>query len=390
MDLRAQHDELRPEIEATIEDIIDHSSFVGGSYVEAFEREFADYCRARFAIGCGSGTDALKLALQATGVGPGDLVVTCPFTFIGTVEAISMVGASPVFVDIDLATYTLSVEKLEEYVSDSCRLDSAGRLTDQSSGRPVVAILPVHLYGLPADMEPINALAQRHGLIVVEDACQAHGAIYLQDGVERPVGTLGDVAAFSFYPGKNLGALGEAGATTTDDRDKAERMKMLRDHGQIRKYIHTTPDGWNSRLDSLQAGVLEIKLRKLDEWNRRRRERAAMYHSRLAGHDLITLPFEPSYARHVYHLFVVRVSDQDRVKQELAERGIQTGLHYPVPLHLQQAYADLGHREGSFPNSEIAARTVLSLPMYPHLSESQIELVCDSLVEGVELVAAGG
>ena len=390
VDLRAQHDELRAEIDAAVRDIIDRSSFIGGPYVEAFERDFAAYCGVSHAIGCASGTDALKLALMAVGVRPGDVVITVPHTFIATVEAISLVGAHPIFVDIDAATYTMSPARLAEYVETDCRVDSDGRLMDRASGRPVTAIIPVHLYGLPADMDPILALAERHGLKVVEDACQAHGAVYwkTEDGGRKAenggrAGTLGDVGCFSFYPGKNLGAMGEAGALVTDDAEIAQRAHILRDHGQRERYVHVSPDGWNGRLDALQAAVLSIKLRKLDEWNEQRRRAARWYNERLSGNERITLPVEPAYGKHVYHLYVVRVPERDRQRERLAEKGVATGLHYPIPLHLQEAYRRLGHRKGDFPVSEEAARSVLSLPMYPHLTEAQVDYICRSLREAL-------
>jgi len=382
VDLRAQHDELRPEIEAAIRDIMDRSSFIGGPYVEAFERDFAAYCEARHAVGCASGTDALKLALMAVGVKPGDEVITVPFTFIATVEAITLVGAHPVFVDIDLETYAIHPDQLAQFLKRECQIGEDGRPVNRRSGRQVTAVIPVHLYGFPANMAPILELAKRYGLKVVEDACQAHGAYYQMDSNTpcRKVGTLGHVGCFSFYPSKNLGAMGEAGALVTDDPEIAERARILRDHGQRERYVHISPDGWNGRLDALQAAILNIKLRRLDEWNERRRQVARWYNERLANLD-IRLPIEPSYGHHVYHLYVVRLADRDRVRAALAQRGIATGLHYPIPLHLQEAYRHLGYREGDFPASEEAARSVLSLPMYPHLTEAQVDYICRCLRE---------
>jgi dTDP-4-amino-4,6-dideoxygalactose transaminase/acetyltransferase-like isoleucine patch superfamily enzyme len=378
VDLRAQHDELRVEIEAAIREVVDTSAFIGGERVEAFEKDFAAFCDVRHAVACASGTDALKLALMAAGVRPGDAVVTVPHTFIATVEAITLVGAYPTFVDIDESTYTLSPSRLAEFLEKQCRLGSDGRLINVQSGRPVVAVLPVHLYGLPADMKPILELAERYHLTVIEDACQAHGATYQLDQVEKRAGSLGQTAAFSFYPGKNLGAMGEGGIVTTNDSQMDYHMRIWRDHGQSERHVHISPNGWNGRLDALQCAVLDIKLKKLDEWNVRRRQVAQWYYQRLADLD-ISLPVESTYAKHVYHLYVVRLKDRDRIQAVLAERGVATGLHYPIPLHLQEAYRHLGCREGTFPVSEEAARSILSLPMHPHLTEDQVDYVCRCL-----------
>jgi dTDP-4-amino-4,6-dideoxygalactose transaminase len=376
VDLRAQHDELRAEIESTIGVVIDKSAFIGGEPVEVFEEHFAAFCSARYAVACANGTDALKLALMACGVRRGDEVITIPHTFIATVEAINMVGAHPTFVDIDGPTYTLSPVKLAEFLEQQCRPGHDGHMVNLKTGRPVVAVLPVHLYGLPADMQPILELAKQYNLKVIEDACQAHGAVYRLNGVEKRVGTLGEAAAFSFYPGKNLGAMGEGGAVTTNDEQLDRRMRIWRDHGQSQKYVHVSPDGWNGRLDALQCAILNIKLKKLDEWNERRRQAARWYYERLAGDERIVLPIEPAGREHVYHLFVVRLPNREKVRQELAERGIGVGLHYPIPLHLQAAYHDMGWSEGDFPESERAAASILSLPMFPHITEEQVDYVC--------------
>lgn len=401
VDLRSQHEEVREEIQAAIRDIIDHSSFVGGHYVEAFEQNFASYCGASHAVGCASGTDALKLGLMASGVKPGDEVVTVPFTFIGTTEAITQAGAHPTFVDVDPVTYNMDPQCLHRYLEQNCQV-SDGRAVNLLTGRRVAAIVPVHLYGFPANMAPILELAKGYGLNVVEDACQAHGAEYYsgtkgtgpKDGVPeakekkvgspvgRRVGTWGNVGCFSFYPSKNLGAMGEAGALVTADPDVAERARVLRDHGQEGTYVHASPDGWNGRLDAVQAGILNIKLRRLDEWNRRRRQVAQWYSQHLAGIDIIT-PVELDYGYHVYHLYVLRVADRDRVRRELATQGVATGLHYPVPLHLQSAYRHLGYRERDFPCSEASALNVISLPMYPHLTQDEVGYVCHTLSEAV-------
>jgi len=400
VDLRAQHDELRPEIEAAIWDIVDRSCFIGGPYVEAFERDFAAYCGAHYSVGCASGTDALTLALMAADVGPSDEVITVPFTFIATVEAITLLSGHPVFVDVDPATYTLDPDRLAEFLEQHCRPDENGQTVNLRTGRRVAAVIPVHLYGFPADMVPILALAERFRLEVIEDACQAHGALYCcpaPDSTQlesfhqahsngevstwsKKAGTLGHAGCFSFYPGKNLGAMGEAGALVTDDPEIAELARILRDHGQRERYVHVSPDGWNGRLDAIQAAILSIKLRRLDGWNERRRQVAQWYNERLA--DLgIYLPVEREYGHHVYHLYIVRLQDREQVRTALAERGIATGLHYPIPLHLQEAYRHLGYHEGDFPVSEEAARSVLSLPMYPHLTEPQVDYICRCLQE---------
>lgn len=378
-DLGAQHREVRDEIDLVIREIIDGSSFVGGSHVENFERQFADYCGSRHAVTCGSGTDALKLALMAAGVGRGEEVITVPHTFIATVEAITSVGAHPVFVDIERASYQMSHQRLAEFLEEKCRVRKDGRLVHKNSERPVVALLPVHLYGLPADMEPLLAAAAQFDLKVIEDAAQAHGASYSLDGKEKRTGTFGKVGAFSFYPGKNLGALGEGGAVVTDEQDMAKWMRIWRDHGQSEKYLYVSPDGWNMRLDALQCAVLSVKLKRLDAWNQRRRQAAQWYRQRLLEDDRIVLQLEPGGRKHVYHLFVVRVPNRYEVREELSQRGIEVGLHYPTSLHLQKAYQYLGYRPGDFPESEAAAESILSLPMFPHITEEQVDHVCRTL-----------
>lgn len=384
VDLRAQHNELRAEIETAISATIDASAFIGGSTVDTFESHFALFCGSRHAVACANGTDALKLALMACGVGPGDEVITVPHTFIATVEAITMVGAFPAFVDIDGPTYNLSPARLAEFLDWRCRPGSDGRPVNRATGRPVVAIMPVHIYGLPADMRPILELAGRYGLKVIEDACQAHGATYWLDGVERRVGALGDAAGFSFYPGKNLGAMGEGGAVTTNDDRMNCEMRIWRDHGQSQRYVYVSSDGWNSRLDSLQCAILDIKLNKLAEWNQRRRQAARWYHERLSGDERIVLPVEPTDRTHVYHLFVVRLPNRESARQKLAEKGIGVGLHYPIPLHLQAAYQRMGWGIGNFPEAERAAASILSLPIFPHITEEQVDHVCSLLLEHLD------
>ena len=384
-DLRAMHDEVREQIEAGWHRIIESSSFIGGPLVSGFEEAFATYCGAPHCIGVGTGTDAVRIALQAVGVGPGDLVVTVPHTFIATVEGITQAGAAPVFVDVDAETYTMDPALVERFLAERC-VERDGRLVERASGRRVAALLPVHLYGQAADMDPLIALARRFGLKVVEDAAQAHGATYRG----RRCGSFGDAAAFSFYPGKNLGAMGEAGAVTTGDAAVAARARVLREHGQSERYIHVTADGSNARLDTVQAVVLSAKLPRMAEWTAMRRRAAVAYCDRLAGLPLV-LPAEAEGREHVYHLFVVQTANRDEVRAALDARGVATGLHYPVPLHLQDAYRGLGLRAGAFPVSEQVAARGLSLPMFPHISEQQIDAVAGALrsVLGAGALATG-
>lgn len=381
VDLRAQHKELEAEINAVFARIIENSSFIGGPLVENFEKNFASYCGVTQAVACASGTDALKLALMAAGVRAGEEVITVPLTFIATVEGITQIGAFPAFVDIDSSTYTLSSKLLREFLGNGCRLGKDGRPVNIKTGRTVGAVLPVHLYGLPADMTPILNLAAKYGLWVVEDAAQAHGAIYIEQSMERRVGSFGRTAAFSFYPGKNLGAMGEGGAVTTSDKGLEDHMRIWRDHGQSERYIHSSPDGWNGRLDALHCAILDLKLKKLDGWNDRRRKAARWYRERLEPEERIILPAEPNGRKHVYHLFVVRLPDREKVRNELAKKGIGVGLHYPIPLHLQKAYLDMGWQRGDFPESEAAAASILSLPIFPHITEEQVDYVCQCLKE---------
>ncbi len=378
VDLRAQHDEVREEMDAAIADVIARSSFIGGPYVEGFERDFAAYCGAESAIGCGSGTDALKLALLACGVESGDEVMTVPMTFMATAEAISGIGAVPVFIDVDSTTYTIDTAHLKTFVQQRCSTKGPRTLIDRETGRRISSIIPVHLYGYAADMSEIVGLLQPYDVSLIEDACQSHGACYPVSaavGAGRRAGSVGKAGCFSFYPGKNLGAIGEAGAVVTNDPEIARRVRVLRDHGQVERYIHESAIGWNGRLDALQAAVLGIKLRRLDEWNLRRRQIAKLYIENLAGLPVRTQSVADP-RQHVYHLFVVLVRDRDRVRESLTKMGISTGLHYPIPLHLQPAYGNLGYKRGDFPVSEEIAQSGLSLPMYPHMTEAQVERVC--------------
>ena len=386
VDLGAQHAEVRDEIDAAIAGIIDSSAFIGGPRLEAFEEAFARFTGADFAIGVGHGTDAVKIALQVVGVGAGDVVLTVSHTFIGSVEGAVQMGAAPVFVDVDPESRTLCPSSLRRVLENECRRED-GELRHVPSGRRVGAILPVHLYGQSADMAPILALAEEYGLPVVEDAAQAHGTTYrFPDGREVPCGSMGAASAFSFYPGKNLGAMGEAGAVTTNDAEHARKARILRDHGQPRKYIHEVADGGNSRLDAIQAAVLGIKLERLEGWNRRRREIAAAYRALLgdlAGSGDLELPTEKGWGHHVYHLYVVQTPLRDRLHERLKEEGVPTGFHYPVPLHLQPAFEGAILGEEPLPVTEDSARTCLSLPMHPHLTDEQVERVAASLRKSI-------
>jgi dTDP-4-amino-4,6-dideoxygalactose transaminase len=382
VDLVVPHRELREELVAVFERTLDTAGFVGGPVIEAFERDFADVCAAQICVAVSNGTDALRFALIAAGVRPGDTVVTVPLTFVATTEAVSQAGARFDFVDIDESTYTLDPAKLRVYLDGQCRRDRrTGRLVSRRTGRPVTAVVPVHLYGQMAEMDSILELAAEHDLVVIEDACQAHGAEYFskREGAWRKAGSMGRAAAFSFYPAKNLGACGEAGAITTDDTELARTCRMLRDHGQSAKYAHDF-EGYNGRLDVIQAGILQVKLRHLARWNAQRRERARDYAELLGGLDgILALPFEPPWSRPVYHLYVARVAARDRLRQHLAAGGIDTGIHYPTPLHLLKAYEHLGFRPGDFPVAEQAAAEVLSLPMFPELTRDQQQRVATRL-----------
>jgi dTDP-4-amino-4,6-dideoxygalactose transaminase len=381
LDLIALHKELEEELLSTLRDTLRVAGFVGGPKVEEFEREFAKFCDASHCVGVASGTDAVRFALTAAGVKPGDIVVTVPHTFIATTEAISQAGGRPDFVDIDERTYCMDPRKLEEYLERQCSVDSkTGRLIHRNLQAPVTAIVPVHIYGQAADMDPILALARKYNLIVVEDACQAHGAEYFSRATNtwKKAGSMGHAAAFSFYPGKNLGACGEAGAITTNNEAIAKTMRILRDHGQAQKYYHQI-EGYNGRLDALQAGFLTTKLRYLTEWNRNRKEVAKYYDQAFAAVDGVVAPFCPESARSVYHLYVIRVRQREALQKHLAKLGIGTGIHYPVPLHLQEAYHHLQYPAGSFPVCERVASEILSLPMYPQLRPDQSRRVINEV-----------
>ncbi len=391
LDLVTPHVELEKELTAVFQQVIRSAGFIGGPLVDGFEKAFAAFCETKYSVAVSSGTDALRFAIMACDIKPGDVVVTVPHTFIATTEAISQAGALPEFVDIDERTYNMDPEKLREYLETQCTKDKSGKLVSRRSGRPVTAIVPVHLYGQTADMDAILELADRYGLVVIEDACQAHGAEYFSRKHNRwmKAGSMGRAAAFSFYPGKNLGACGEAGATTTNDEALAAKVKMLRDHGQAKKYYHDV-EGYNGRLDALQAGILNVKLAHLAKWNAERRARAAEYNRLFAAADeAVVTPFEPSWSRAVYHLYVVRTADRDGLMDHLKQAGIGTGIHYPIPLHLQKAYAGLNYRAGDFPVAEKAAATIVSLPMFPQLTaEQQARVVKETLSFADKTVAA--
>jgi dTDP-4-amino-4,6-dideoxygalactose transaminase len=372
LDLVTPHRELEQELTEVFRRALLTAGFIGGPVVEDFERAFATFCGTSHAIAISSGTDALRFAIMAAGVQPGDVVLTVPHTFIATTEAISQAGAIPEFVDIEEDTYNMSVGMLQQFLEEQCKRARSGKLISRRTGHPVSAVVPVHLYGQMADMDPILALAGKYGLTVIEDACQAHGAEYFSRKLNRwmQAGSMGRAAAFSFYPGKNLGACGEAGAVVTNDADIATKIKMLRDHGQSSKYYHDV-EGYNARLDAIQAGLLLAKLAHLANWNAQRRERAVEYNRLLARNPSLILPYEPSWSRAVYHLYVVRTVDRDGMMNHLNNAYIGTGIHYPLPLHLQRAYASLGYTSGDFPVTSRVAAEIVSLPMYPQLTREQ-------------------
>ena len=381
LDLVTPHAELEQELTAVFQQALRTAGFIGGPMVEEFEKAFATFCGVNHSIAVSSGTDALRFAIMASGIRAGEVVVTVPHTFIATTEAISQAGAYPEFVDIDERTYNLDPEKLREYLEKQCTKDESGKLISRRSGRSVAAIVPVHLYGQMADMDAILELAARFGLVVIEDACQAHGAEYFSRKQNRwmKAGSMGRAAAFSFYPGKNLGACGEAGAVATNDPALAKNISMLRDHGQAQKYYHDI-EGYNGRIDAIQAGLLHTKLTHLAKWNTQRRDRAVEYNLVLATNDAVTIPYEPTWSRAVYHLYVIRIDDRDAMIGHLKKTGIGTGIHYPIPLHLQKAYASLNYGLGDFPVAERVAGEILSLPMFPQLTADQQARVAEEIL----------
>lgn len=361
LDLKAQYDSMKEEIDAGIRDVINSSAFAGGPFVERFEEEWAEYCGTRYSVGVGSGTDALWLGLLALGVGEGDEVITVPNTFVATVEAILRTGATPVFVDMDKVHYTMDPRLLENAITSNTRV-----------------ILPVHMFGQMADMDPIMETARSHGLRVLEDACQAHGATYQG----KRAGSVGDAAAFSFYPGKNLGAYGEAGAVTTNNEEIAKKIKMLRNHGQTKKYYHELV-GWNSRMDGIQAAVLSAKLRHLDDWNEARRRHASEYGVLLDGLGALQVPGERNSCRHVYHLYVISSENRDGIAGYLRDNAVETGIHYPISVTKQKAYCAFAEQGTRTPIATDSAALMLSLPMYAELSTAQIERVVHLIRKGL-------
>lgn len=357
LDLKAQHAPLRDEIFHALHQVVDASAFAGGPFVEKFEQEFAEFCHSSHCVGVGNGTDSLWFTLLALGVEQGDEIIIPTMTFMATAEAVTYAGALPVFVDIDPHTFTLDVGQVEAAITDRTR-----------------AIIPVHLFGQCADMKPLLSIAQKHGLHVIEDAAQAHGATYRG----QPAGTIGIAGSFSFYPGKNLGAWGEAGAVISSDPQLVAKIRQFRDHGQGRKYYHDVI-GWNGRMDGIQAAVLSVKLKHLAQANLARRKVAAWYDARLRTLDEVKTPCEDKRGVHVYHIYAIRVSDRNNILEKMRELGVGCGIHYPVPIHRQKAYHHLGYQAGAFPISEDCASSFISLPMYPELTEIQVEHVVSAL-----------
>ena len=360
VDLKSQYASIKDEIDTAISEVISKTAFVGGPYLQAFEEEFASYCGAKHCVGVGNGTDAIFVALRAIGIGPGDEVITAANSFVATSEAITMAGGKVVFVDVDPVTYNMDVGQLEGKITPSTR-----------------AIIPVHLYGQPADMDPILELAQKHNLKVIEDAAQAHGADYRG----RRIGSIGDVGCFSFYPGKNLGAYGDGGALVTDDEEVANVARMFANHGRADKFGHKF-EGVNSRLDGIQSAILSVKLKHLDSWSQMRRENAYLYNELLAGTD-VTTPVEIDNVKAVYHLYVIRVDAEKRsaFQDHLKSKGVGNGIHYPIALPNLKAYDYLGHSEDDFPVSTMASGQIVSLPMFPELTEEQISYAVDQIKE---------
>jgi dTDP-4-amino-4,6-dideoxygalactose transaminase len=358
LDLKVQYESIKADINDALQQVLEKTAFAGGPFVSEFEKQFAAFCGTEQCVAVASGTDALWVALLAMGVGQGDEVITVPDTFIATAEAISFTGAKPVFVDVEEKTYNMDPTKLEAAITPKTK-----------------AIIPVHLFGQPADMDPILEIARKHNLLVLEDACQAHGAEYKG----KRTGSMGAAGAFSFYPGKNLGAYGEAGAVTTNDAALADKMRTFRDHGQPKKYYHDVV-GWNARMDGFQGAILSVKLKHLDAWNEGRRRNAALYGESLGkGANGLVAPFEAGYAKHIYHIYALRVKNRDAFMDALGKKDIATGIHYPVPVHLTGAYSSLGYKMGDFPVAEKCASEFVSLPMFAELSEAQIKYACEEI-----------
>jgi len=357
LDLKAQYQALKDEIGTALQQVMENTAFAGGKFVAQFEQEFAEFCNTEFAIAVNSGTSALWLALLSLGIGEGDEVITAPNSFIATAEAISFCGARPVFVDIDEKTYNIDPDLIEAAITEN-----------------TCAIIPVHLFGQPAEMDPIMTIAKKYGLFVIEDACQAHGAEYKG----RPAGSTGHAGCFSFYPGKNLGAYGEGGAVITNKKNVAETVRMLRDHGQSKKYYHDKI-GWNARMDGFQGAVLNVKLKYLTAWNEARRKNAMLYNKLLRDVEGVTTPAEADYARHIYHIYAIRVPNRDALIDFLKEKEIYCGIHYPIPIHLQHAYQFLNLERGNYPVAEKCAAEFVSLPMFPELTEEQIRYIVEQI-----------
>lgn len=358
VDLKKQYHNIKDEIDSAIQEILDNATFILGKKVEDFEKKFANVCEVKHCIGVNSGTSALRLSLLAMGIKPGDEVITPPFTFIATQEAISLIGAKPVFVDIEDKTYCIDTNKIEEKITNKTK-----------------AIIPVHIFGQPANMDPIMEIANKHDIKVIEDSAQAHSALYKN----KKAGSIGDVSCFSFYPGKNLGAYGEAGAVCTNNKEIAKKVILLRQHGEIKRYYHDII-GDNCRMEGIQGAVLGVKLKYLEEWNEKRRKNAEFYNKLFKNNDVI-VPYEAEYAKHIYHIYGIRTKNRDKLRDFLTRNGIATGIHYPIPVHLQKAYSDMGFKKGSFPVSEQVSDEILSIPMYPELTEEQMSYVADKVKE---------
>ncbi len=359
LDLKVQYESIKDEIHTAVQKVCENCAFAGGPFVADFEKSFATFCGTKYAVGVASGTDAIWAVLVAIGIGPGDEVITVPNTFMATAEAITFSGAKPVFVDIDEQTYNINPELIESAITPRTK-----------------AIIPVHLYGQTADMDSVIKIAAKHNLYVIEDACQAHGSEY--NG--KRAGSMGIAGCFSFYPGKNLGAYGEAGAITTNDDDLVKKLYMFRDHGQNKKYYHSIV-GWNARMDGLQGAILNVKLKYLGKWNEARRKNAQLYNDYLAEVDEIITPIEAAYGKHIYHVYAARVKNRDALMSALESKDIHCGIHYPIPIHIQDAYRFLGYKKGSFPVAEKCANELISLPMFPELSKEHIARVSDGIKE---------
>ncbi len=377
MDLKRQYELIKEDIDMAIKKTIDSCAFVAGERVKEFEQNFAAYCGVKHAVGISSGTSAIYVALKALDIGRHDAVVTVPYTFIATVEAVSLSGAKPIFVDIDEESYTILPARIEEYFKKECEWSEKKKsLVDKERKVRIKAILPVHLYGQMADMDEISKIAQKYGLAVIEDSAQAHGSTYKG----KMSGSIGHCGAFSFYPSKNLGAYGQGGMVTTNDDATAEKVRMIIDHGQKERYHHSF-EGWNFKMDGFQASILNAKLEYLNDWNEDRRQNAAFYNELLKDVPGIQTPVEKAERKHMYHLYVVRVGNREYFQSFLHNAGIGTSIHYPIPLHMQEAYKSLNYKEGSFPVSEKLASQIVSLPMFPELTKQEIEYVCAMIKE---------